>query len=210
MKSCDKFRDQFSEYIDDELRGEGKDRLEEHIHQCGECDQILARMSKLGDRMCKMEPVSTTNTFQFVLRSRIRREMESESFLEKIFTIFQTNRIPALGLSMAALLLLTYVSVDIYNHIFEPASAATTTAAVQDQQPSSIKYEDLVLTPDSPRERINYVLEEISGEAVDSEIGSTDLHQPWLTEGTESVSDRKEPAPGDRIVRTVQSTTVTF
>ena len=205
MKSCDKFRDQFSDYLDGELPGDDKKRFEEHIHQCGDCDEILSRINTLGNRLRKLEPVKTSGSFQYALKSRIRRELETETFVEKIGSIFQTNRLPAIGFSAIALFLLAYVSIDVYGHIFAPSvmpSATTTVAGQQTLSPG----QDFPQVPSSDRERINFVMEEMPGDAEDRLIKSGRLHRRQQDEGTESDSQQET---GPRILQTSQAT-VTF
>ncbi len=213
MKSCDKFRDLFTDYVDGALSGDEKTQVDHHIQQCNECDTVLSRMAALGTRLRQMELVKTSSTFNFVLRSRIRRELESDTFLEKVASIFQTNKIPAFSFSAVALFLLVYVSVDVFSHASgspdKPISpVASQTITDQNVGPVTPMQAPRQI-PDTPRERVNYVMEELQGESRDSEgrfVESIDFHRQWQLDTESEYTQTRTP----RILQTSQSTTVTF
>jgi hypothetical protein len=160
MTACEKIRDDLSSYLENELTGDEKNHLEAHLAACDQCAMTAGRLRALQGRLHKMAPVTTSGTFHVVLKSRIRRELEPKvSIVDKFRLFFRNNAAPAYSLSLLSLLLLTYVSVDLYSHMNEGEERGILTQELA--APPIQEIETVPLQPDAvfTQERINYPMD---------------------------------------------------
>lgn len=114
MASCDKFVPLFTEYLDGNLSGQSKSEFENHLQNCRHCAETVQHMEALQIQLKQLTPVKTSDTFHIVLRSRIRHELEKPSLWDQVVTYFQVNRVPAFATGFAALLLISFLSYNLF------------------------------------------------------------------------------------------------
>ncbi len=162
--NCEDVKSRISDYLDRTLDSREKLSFEQHCKECVECNSVLNRMKELSHHLNNLEKVKTSDSFQAVLRSRLRRELEheSETIIGKIFLFFQSKTTPALGYSLAAVLFLVYLSYDVYHHfgneniqhVSTQNSPQKLLTIIPDQKP-------IVLDQEQSTEQLYYILEEV-------------------------------------------------
>jgi hypothetical protein len=75
MTPCERFKDKIFDLIDQELDGSVREEVLQHIKECPLCEQFYRNLSSLKQGLSQMKPVKAPDSFQIVLRDRIRREM---------------------------------------------------------------------------------------------------------------------------------------
>lgn len=170
MSSCERVMNNMSAYVEGTVSGEDFAWFEDHLDSCPGCEAAVARMRTLGVRLRSLESVKTSESFQVVLRSRIRREIEAqpESFLDRMAAFFRVSGAPAYGLSVLTLLLFSYVSFDIYTHMTEESNAASTANSVV--VPLTKEIETIPTTraenDQYTQERLNFITDVMASEAI--------------------------------------------
>ena len=175
MVSCEYFKDKISEYIEGTLPKEDKNSVEQHSKNCSDCNSLLHRLRDLNTSLHNLEPVKTSDLFQAVLRSKLRKEIEyeSETVFDKIVVFFQVYKMPAFGFSLAALLFITYISYDLYRH-YENENTSTLTSSVlptpTQELPTTVPdLKPFVREQDKSKEY--FILEEVSEKDILKEEG---------------------------------------
>jgi anti-sigma factor RsiW len=79
MTPCERFKDKIFDLIDQELDGPMREQVLQHIKECSLCEQFYHNLSSLKQGLSQMKPVKAPDSFQIVLRDRIRREMAHKS-----------------------------------------------------------------------------------------------------------------------------------
>ena len=175
MVSCEYFKDKISDWLEGALPQEDKNSVELHSKNCSDCNSLLHRMKELNASLHNLEPVKTSDLFQAVLRSKLRKEIEyeSETVFDKIAAFFQVNKMPAFGFSLAALLFITYISYDLYRH-YENENTSPLTSSVlptpTQELPTTVPdLEPFVREQDKSKEY--FILEEVSEKDILKEEG---------------------------------------
>jgi len=170
MLSCDKFASLITDYLDGHLSPEKRVTFEEHLFACRNCSLTFQRVKILKARLRQLTPVQTSPAFEIVLRSRLRRELDSLTFWDRILEYFPWGgRIPAFAFSLLLLFLLSYVVVDLLKPLASSSEYAGSTAV----QTSSYNLTEFQgpLSPGNGKasvveERVTYIIEDVSAEWV--------------------------------------------
>ena len=171
--NCEDIKGRISDYLDWTFHSKEKLNFEQHCKECVECNSVLNRMRKLSYHLNNLEKVKTSDSFQAVLRSRLRREVEheSETIIGKIVLFIQSKTAPALGYSLAAVLFLAYLSYDVYHHRFgnentQPVSSSITQTLPQELLTIIPDQKPIVLDQVKSTEQLYFILEEVKKEDI--------------------------------------------
>ena len=155
---CDKFRMNFSNYLEGELHFEERKRLDDHFSICPECYEIYRRMSDIQRKLKNLPPLHTSPDFERRLQQSIVRQNQPAGFIP---TQLQNWKLPAMG---SAIVVATVSLFLVFNNSPAPEGPETNapynTAAPQIQgspakqsnlstSTGSSTYESTTLIPDS-------------------------------------------------------------
>ena len=109
--NCLKFEDYFSDYLEDALDPQIREKFEEHLSTCPKCAEHYARFVSTMRALGKLEKVSALHGFETRLQRRIATAKEKPRFTWKSWANVLTWRLkeiimPSLGFTMAMLLLM--------------------------------------------------------------------------------------------------------
>ncbi len=214
MISCDQFTSLITDYLDGFLSGERKKQFEEHLLGCHTCKTTFQRVKLVRRHLQELPHIHTSSTFEVVLRSRIRRELERENFFERLLLKLSGNRAPAYGLALVSL---AAVSILAFNLFFQTHSATqalrpVTSKSVLVSLPSPQQSKSAVQTP-PVEERVRYILDEVAlseTSATRTGLNSASLNAHRMATGSSKLSSADSAAsaaiPALRLGRTVSVT----
>lgn len=181
MISCEQFSSLITDYLDGFLGGKKRKQFEEHLMACESCQAKMQQIKLVQKQLREMPLVHTSPTFNIVLKSRLRQELERESFFEHIVNILFSTKAPAYGLAVLSLL---FVSIFAVNRFFSTnstekiaanfSSQARVVAPIASQSMAVAKKKPLV------EEHVRYVLDEVpASQNLQRHLGinSTDLSE---------------------------------
>lgn len=95
MSDCDKFKMQFSNYLDGELSAPQRKELDEHFSVCPDCSQTIRQMKIIQQSLRQMPSFQTTPDFERRLHQQIfePHQQRSGAFLFP----WQNWKLPAMG-----------------------------------------------------------------------------------------------------------------
>ncbi len=163
MISCDRFTSLISDYLDGFLSGENKKAFEEHLLSCKACRATFQRVKLVQKHLHELPEIHTSSTFDVVLRSRIRRELERESFFERFLLKLTGSRTPAYGLALASLALISFLAFNLFfqtqpnQQASTPARATSTMAVLPSAQTKAV-----ARTASRVEEHVRYILDEVA------------------------------------------------
>jgi len=211
MTNCDKFLSLYTEYLDGTLSGQSKSEFDGHLKQCADCTAILRRLTALQVRLKELPAVRTSDAFHILLRSRIRRELETQTLRQKVFSYFQTYRIPAYGISVAMLLLISFAT---YSYFQQNPKETMPTNLVNSQSTGNQAGAVIVQQQDGKiKERIHFILDELPPEKVlgsGQKIDSNTLHAVRQNQRLKLDSVQTDPSYASRFYQAAHAATVTF
>ncbi|MBN1779640.1 zf-HC2 domain-containing protein [bacterium] len=82
MAHCEWFKDKIFEYLDQELDEETKKNVRQHLEECPLCAKFYANLKALKTGLKHIRPVQAADSFQVVLRERLRREAAHKKRLD--------------------------------------------------------------------------------------------------------------------------------
>ncbi len=86
MANCYKYQEYINDFIDDDIDTARKKELEEHIKICSSCNLNLKNLKLLKVSLKSLPRYKTSSTFDIVLRSRLKKEInKSSSFINLPF-----------------------------------------------------------------------------------------------------------------------------
>jgi len=91
---CDKFRMNFSNYLDGELHFEGRKLLDDHFSICPDCAEDYRQMKDIQNNLSKLPPISASPGFEKSLQQRILRQNQNPGFIPPQL---QNWKLPAVG-----------------------------------------------------------------------------------------------------------------
>lgn len=94
MTECDKFRMNFSNYLDGELHLEGRKLLDDHFSICSNCAEDYRQMKNIQKNLNNMPPISASPGFEQKLQQRILRQNQNPGFIPPQL---QNWKLPAMG-----------------------------------------------------------------------------------------------------------------
>lgn len=107
---CKKFKEDTRAYIDNELSGSAKAEFIAHSSQCSDCNTELNEMEGVVKLLANMQPVSTSEEFNYAVKTRILIEQERLSSPLYRFSLYIRDNsryfltVPACALALTALL----------------------------------------------------------------------------------------------------------
>ncbi len=101
MTPCQRFKDTLFDLLDHEIDPQRKKQLQNHIGSCPACARLLHRLQVLRSCLLHLQPVQASDTFQLLLRERLRREMKRGYKRSAIAPSGVVRWIPAVGLAAA-------------------------------------------------------------------------------------------------------------
>ncbi len=75
MTPCERFKDKIFDLVDQELDGSMREQVLQHIEECSLCGQFYRNLQSLKNGLKQIKPIEAPDSFQVILRERIRREM---------------------------------------------------------------------------------------------------------------------------------------
>ncbi len=117
MINCHKCEDQISAYLENELHGERKAEIEQHIKSCLKCAKKTQQVNLVKNTLNKLTAISVLPDFDTLLRAQVMLEKRKErrSPQRKIFP--ELFRKPVYGISFAMVslaLLITIISITMF------------------------------------------------------------------------------------------------
>ncbi|MEJ2536927.1 MAG: zf-HC2 domain-containing protein [Calditrichia bacterium] len=110
MMDCDKFRSNFSSYLDGELSSEQRKALDTHFTVCPSCQEIFRQMRIIQQSLKQLPQISSSPDFEQRLRQQI---FNSEKRAQIIPFQFQNWKLPAMG---SAIVLATLGLFFVFNN----------------------------------------------------------------------------------------------
>jgi hypothetical protein len=99
MLNCDKFKMQFSEYLDNELPLSQRKEVDDHLAVCVECSEILRQIKIVQQSLRQLPRVSASPEFEKKLHEQIFLNPSKPN----IFPLpLQNWKIPAMGTALVA------------------------------------------------------------------------------------------------------------
>ncbi len=158
MMDCDRFRMDFSNYLEGELHSEHRKKLDDHFSICPECYEIFRRMSDIQKRLKNLLPIGTSPGFEQRLQETILRQNQHPGFIP---AQLQNWKLPAMG---SAIVVATVSLFLVFNNSPAPenpgvnAQFKTAAPQIQSSAPKQANspdrsvqssYESTTLIPDS-------------------------------------------------------------
>lgn len=109
MNLCKRFRNLFSDYIENALDKAQRELVQSHLDQCADCQAIVRRLKRVKSILSVFSKIGISPDFDTILRTRIRIEtsLERKSIFEKLFS--GQARIPAYAISVAVIFLVAFI-----------------------------------------------------------------------------------------------------
>jgi predicted anti-sigma-YlaC factor YlaD len=119
MTECDKFRTNFSNYLDGELHLERRKLLEDHFSVCPECHDTYRQMKNIQQNLNNLPQISTSVGFEQNLQQSILRQNQNPGFIPPQL---QNWKLPAMG---SAIVVATVSLFLVFNNSSAPDSGDT-------------------------------------------------------------------------------------
>lgn len=74
MSSCERFKENILDFIDNELNSSRKKELRHHVESCQDCDCLMEQMRVLRTELKSLPRIQASENFNVILRDCIRRE----------------------------------------------------------------------------------------------------------------------------------------
>ena len=129
---CKKFNKNIRAYIDNELSGSVKADFIAHTSQCSDCDTSLNEMEGVVKLLANMQPVSVSEEFDYVMKTRILIEQGRLSNPLYRFLLYVRDKIryfltvPAFALAVTVLL---FFFSGTYDSMFQGNTQRAATSA---------------------------------------------------------------------------------
>lgn len=92
MNTCECFTESFSDYVDNTVLPEHKQRLDEHLSECPSCRTTVHRLQNLRMRMHALPRLKASPDFETILRTRIMLERKKTHILPQFARRMRTSR----------------------------------------------------------------------------------------------------------------------
>jgi len=114
MDNCYKYQKYINDFIDNDIDSAREKQLEEHIKVCSSCNQFLKKSRLLKHSLGTLPRYKTSTTFEIVLRSRLKKEINKSPFFINLPFFPIIRPIPAIA---AFTIILIFVGVLIGNSL---------------------------------------------------------------------------------------------
>ncbi len=160
MISCEQFSFLITDYLDGFLGGEKKSQFEEHLMACQSCRAKMQRVKFVRGQLHEMALVHTSPTFEIVLKSRLRQELERESFFERIVNVLFLTKAPAYGLAILSLLFVSFFAVNQF-FLTGHSKQLAVRSHIENASPEVAHSARVVKKKPVIEEHVRYVLDEV-------------------------------------------------
>jgi len=110
MSECDKFKLQFSDYLDGELPLAQRKELDDHLSICWDCAETIRQIKAIQESLRNIPPISTGPDFE----QRLHDQLHSLPGRTNIIPLpMQSWKLPAMG---SAIVLATVGLFYVFNH----------------------------------------------------------------------------------------------
>ncbi|GAB4340243.1 MAG: hypothetical protein Kow0037_25930 [Calditrichia bacterium] len=101
MANCDRFREQFSNYLEGELRGTELQELEAHFQACEDCAVTYRQMKIIQNSLRQLPKIKTSAEFERELHRQIFQQNGQSRRIPFSFSR-ETWKMPAMGSALVA------------------------------------------------------------------------------------------------------------
>lgn len=105
MAPCQRFAQDLSDYADNELDKNSKEKLEKHLGECPDCAGYLKQIQVLKTYLRELSPIKPTNDFVPVLRDRLRTFQQEKTKPERSFFLPGQKLVPILGMGALSIVI---------------------------------------------------------------------------------------------------------
>jgi hypothetical protein len=99
MNYCDKFKESFSEYIEEELNTDTRQVIESHLSICPGCRETVNRMQSVRGSLNQLPRFSTSPDFELKLTRRLR-QLDNQRIFPFPLNYFQDWKVPAVSFAV--------------------------------------------------------------------------------------------------------------
>lgn len=96
--ACKCYKDGLGHYIDGDLDREQRQEIEDHLAACEDCASHVGQIQTLRGMLKGLPPIQATESFHFVLRDRIRRELAQQQRRASFSYVLTHRMAPAMAL----------------------------------------------------------------------------------------------------------------
>jgi hypothetical protein len=132
MADCYKLMKKYTHFLDGDLQGAEKEKFEQHLGSCPECGRRLGQTREIVKNLSALSKYKTSPTFEIVLRSKLRSELNKRSTYSHFFLPEKWSQVTAYAAGII-LLISTGIFIDrsldkqtTQPIIFQPLSETTT------------------------------------------------------------------------------------
>jgi hypothetical protein len=115
MSDCDRISALFGDVYDDQVDGEGKKSVEEHLHACPKCREELRWYGITVRALTNLERVSPPPDFLAQVNARLQSSPVSSTYLDFFKNLFSSAPYLPLPAGAAALALVVVLGIVVYN-----------------------------------------------------------------------------------------------
>lgn len=141
MKDCDHYIHLFSDELDETIDPQKRTALQSHLRACSACREKLDSLRGVKNSLASLPRVKTSDSFDIVLRAKIRQEQRYQRSSSRSFSFFEFGwKTPAYAV---VALLLMFVGAQFQKFTTMPSNTPTDTRiALEDALNGKIKYID--------------------------------------------------------------------
>jgi anti-sigma factor RsiW len=147
MSSCERFKENILDFIDNELNSTRKKELRHHVETCQDCDCLMEQMRILRTELKSLPRIKASENFNVILRECIRREAAGKRSIFSSPFVGQRWMAPAAGFAVVM------IAIGIWTIIPRREGSPVTTAPVTNVQST-------VPSVNRFRGQIQYVIED--------------------------------------------------
>jgi len=114
MANCYKYQKYINDFIDNDIDAARKIELEKHIKVCSSCNENLKSSKLLKQTLSSLPRYKTSSTFDIVLRSRLKKEINKSPSLINLPFFPMIRPIPAFA---ALTIIFIFVGILIRNSL---------------------------------------------------------------------------------------------
>ena len=103
MGSCERFKENILDFIDNELSSARKKELRHHVESCHDCDCLMEQMRILRTELKSLPRIHASENFNVILRDCIRREEAGKRPLISSSFVGSRWMAPAAGFAAVAI-----------------------------------------------------------------------------------------------------------
>ncbi len=145
MKECKIYCTLISEYLEGQITGEAKKRLEDHFSSCEGCKEKLEGVRSTMRILNDLEPLRTSPDLDLAIRGRIREELVRSDSPSAFFNSLRDFRLSPVLATAAAVIVISLGAMFLYR-AFRDRGPVEMTASVGEQESefvgADVRYQD--------------------------------------------------------------------